>query len=89
VQEIQLDVSKLAAPEPFEVIMQALVSLNENQYLKIAHRKQPQLLYKPLIENGFDYHVQKGKVEAFDIFIWHSSMQQPDGLVTPALASNR
>ncbi len=88
-QEISLDVSQLPAPEPFDLIMAALVKLDENQYLRVAHRKQPLLLYKPLQKNNFDYHVQKGVVEAYDIFIWHSSRQSPKDLIKPALASNR
>ncbi len=85
---INLDVSTLPAPEPFELIMQALVEMNEDQYLRVSHRKQPLLLYKPLVENNFDYHVQQGKLEAFDIFIWHSSAKAPQELVIPAVASS-
>ncbi|MCP4274172.1 MAG: DUF2249 domain-containing protein [Gammaproteobacteria bacterium] len=85
---INLDVSTLPAPEPFELIMQALVEMNEDQYLRVSHRKQPLLLYKPLVENNFDYHVQQGALEAFDIFIWHSSAKAPQELVIPAVASS-
>jgi len=86
VEEIYLDVSELPAPEPFDQIMQALVILGKDQYLRVGHRKQPLLLYKPLQENGFDYHLQKGKIHAFDIFIWHNSQTSPAGLVMPSLA---
>lgn len=86
---IELDVSTLPAPEPFDVIMQALVEMNEGQYLKVSHRKQPQLLYKPLEENNFDYHVQQGQPHAFDIFIWHKSAKAPAELVMPPLAASR
>ncbi len=87
-EEILIDVSTLPAPEPFEIIMGALIKLDESQFLRVAHRKQPLLLYKPLIESGFDYHVQPGKTEALDIYIWHSSQNPPEGLIEPALASN-
>ncbi len=85
-EEIYLDVSELPAPEPFDQIMRALVILGKDQYLRVGHRKQPLLLYKPLQENGFAFHVQKGKVHAFDIFIWHNAQASPAGLVMPSLA---
>lgn len=85
---IELDVSTLPAPEPFDVIMQALVEMSEDQYLKVSHRKQPLLLYKPLEENNFDYHVQQGQSHAFDIFIWHRSANAPVGLIMPPLAAS-
>ena len=86
---IELDVSTLPAPEPFDVIMQALVEMNEDQYLKVSHRKQPLLLYKPLEENNFDYHVQQGQLQAYDIFIWYKSAKTPAELVMPPLAASR
>ncbi len=86
---INLDVSTLPAPEPFELIMQALVGMNEDQYLRVSHRKQPLLLYKPLVDNNFDYHVQQGALEAFDIFIWHRSAKAPKELIIPAVAASR
>ena len=85
-QEIILDVSELPAPEPFDKIMQALVVLDSDQYLRVVHRKQPLLLYRPLLENGFDFHVQKGRVQAFDIFIWHKQQLAPEGLILPSIA---
>ena len=85
-QEILLDVSELPAPEPFDLIMKALVTLSEDQYLRVSHRKQPLLLYRPLRENSFDFHVQKGKHHAYDIFIWHQSQKPPEGLIWPSIA---
>ena len=85
-EEIYLDVSDLPAPEPLQQIMQALVVLEKHQFLKVAHRKEPLLLYKSLQENGFDFHVQNGQVQAFDIFIWHKSQSHPEGLVLPSIA---
>ena len=86
---IEIDVSELPAPEPFEVIMDALLSLDKQHYLRVSHRKQPLLLYKPLEENNFDFHVQKGEVQAFDIFIWHKGETPPAGLVQPSIADTR
>lgn len=85
-KEIILDVSELPAPEPFEKIMQAVAGLAENEYLRVAHRRQPLLLYKPLQENGFDFHVQKADATAFDIFIWQQRQSPPSGLSMPSIA---
>ena len=84
--EVYLDVSELPAPEPFEQIMQALASMAEDEYLKVSHRKQPLLLFRPLAENGYDFHVQTGAVHAFDIFIWRQEQAPPGGLVMPSIA---
>jgi len=85
-QEIYLDVSELPAPEPFDRIMQALVTLAETQFLRVAHRKQPLFLYQPLLENNFLFHVQKGQSQVFDIFIWHKHQSPPEGLIMPSIA---
>lgn len=85
-QKIELDVSELPAPEPFEQIMKALMVLSADEYLKVSHRRQPLLLYKPLTENGFKFHVQKGNSHAFDIFIWHQGHEAPEGLQMPSIA---
>lgn len=85
-QEIILDVSDLPAPEPFDRIMEALLVLDKEQYLRVSHRKQPLLLYKPLRDNGFDFHVQKGTVQAYDIYIWHQQQNPPAGLILPSIA---
>ena len=84
--QVSLDVSELPAPEPFDKIMQAIQNLGKDQYLIVSHRKQPLLLYKPLQESGFSYHVQKGKIQAFDIFIWFKEQNPPAGLVMPSIA---
>jgi len=85
VQQIDLDVSDLPAPEPFDRIMQALVNLATDQYLRVAHRKQPLLLFKPLQDNGYTFHVQKGQTQAFDIYIWHTQSPAPKDLITPSI----
>ena len=86
-EPIILDVSDLPAPEPFDVIMKALTAMNEDQYLRVTHRKQPLLLYKPLQQLGFNIHVQKGNTQAFEIFIWAGNQDTPPGIISPNLAS--
>ena len=85
-EQVNLDVSELPAPEPFEQITLALVALTKEQYLKVSHRKQPLPLYRALPVNGYEFHVQKGSKQAFDIFIWHESQPSPEGLIQPSIA---
>jgi len=67
--------------------MKALAVLEKHQYLKVSHRKQPTLLYKPLQDLGFNCHVQTGKSQAFEIFIWAEGPNTPAGIIHPNLAT--
>jgi len=67
--------------------MKALAVLESNQYLKITHRKNPVLLYKPLQDLGYNFHVQTGKSQAFEIFIWAETPNAPPGINYPNLAT--
>jgi len=87
VKRITLDVSDLPAPEPFDKILKALATIAEDRYLKIVHRKQPLLLYKPLQELGFNFHVQKTGNQAFEIFIWAKNQNTPPDIILPNLAT--
>lgn len=76
-QPINLDVSDLPAPEPFHQVMAAVSTLSETQYLLVHHRKQPMLLFQPLSEMGFDFHVRPGQTQAFEIIIWRKGQDCP------------
>lgn len=82
-----LDVSDLPAPEPFSAIMEALSALREEDVLEVRHRRQPLLLYQPLRDLGFSFHVQQRGPDAFDIFIWRQGHAAPVGLRYPNLAA--
>jgi len=87
VEQLTLDVSDLPVPEPFDVIMKTLKVMRKDQYLRVTHRKQPLLLYKPLQQLGFNFHVQKGDTQVFEIFIWAENQDTPPGIILPNLAS--
>ena len=86
-KQLVLDVSDLPAPEPFDRIMQALNDMTKQHYLKVVHRKQPLLLYQPLQKLGFNFHVQIGETQPFEIFIWPEGQSIPPDLVSPNLAN--
>jgi len=56
---VYLDVSELAAPEPMRVILNALTGISRGQTLVVRHRQEPKPLYPKLIELGFSYQVQQ------------------------------
>ncbi len=91
-EQIELDVSELPAPEPFDKIMRALELMTQNNsgasYLKVEHRKQPLLLYKPLAKLGYQFHVQAGERQPFEIYIWPSVQPPPCEFQSPNIAAD-
>lgn len=85
---IHIDVSELPAPEPLQKIFETLKKMPEQHILKVNHRKLPRLLYKPLTQQGYKFHVQPGKHHAYDIFIWKSTINPPENLTPPNLAND-
>ena len=75
-REILLEVHELAAPQPMELVLDALDQLVPGEYIRMVHRMQPFPLYKILDENGFRYKVAPGEISAFDIYIWHAKDKQ-------------
>lgn len=85
-QPVEIDVSQLPAPEPFQRIFESLLGLAPDQYLIAHHRKLPLLLYKPLQQQGYCFHVQSGSIAAYEIIIWRKSQPTPDRVTGPNLA---
>ncbi len=57
-QEVVIDVSELAPPEPMTAILMALAKLKAQHYLKVLHRREPFPLYPKLVAAGWNYHCQ-------------------------------
>ncbi len=85
-QAIELDVSHLSAPEPFHHIVSTLNEMGKTHYLRVHHRRQPKMLYQTLLDMGFEFHVQTGEQQPFEIIIWHGCNQKPTTLSEPDLA---
>lgn len=68
--EVILDVSDLAPPEPLEKTLSAAERLAPGQYLRMLHRRDPCLLYTNLDDNHFKYFQRKGSSTAVELFIW-------------------
>ena len=69
-EEICIDVSELAPPEPMTQILKALSQLNTSQYLKVIHRRKPFPLFEKLEANGWGFECQKKSPECFHLYIY-------------------
>lgn len=67
-QEI-LDVSDLPAPEPLQLVMKKLLTLQNDDQLIVRHRIEPLGLYKQLQALGYHYTTEKRETH-FLITIW-------------------
>ena len=71
-KQILIEVYELQAPQPMELVLDALDTLQPGEHIKMIHRMQPFPLFKILDENGFRYKVKDSDISAFDIYIWHA-----------------
>jgi len=69
-EELLLDVSDLAPPDPLELTLEATEKLQPGQYIRMLHRREPCLLYGNLDKNRFSYLQRKGTKTAVEVFIW-------------------
>lgn len=69
--EVYLNVSRLAPPEPMTKILKSLSALESEQYLKVSHRRQPFPLFPILLENNWAYRVLVHSDDHVSIFIFH------------------
>lgn len=73
--EHRLDVSMLEPCEPLERTLAAIGHLGKGDYLRVIHRREPNLLYPLLKEAGFSWRCCRDVDAGFQIFIW----RQGDG----------
>jgi uncharacterized protein (DUF2249 family) len=86
--EHRLDVSMLEPCEPLERTLEAIRRLGGGDYLRLIHRREPNLLYPLLRESGFVWHCCAGGPSGFQIFIWREGDRQAalaaaEGFTTP------
>ncbi|CAK0771754.1 hypothetical protein CCP3SC15_430012 [Gammaproteobacteria bacterium] len=65
-----LDVSQLDPPEPFEQAVAALHTLQEGEYLRLLHHREPFPLYSFLDNAGFAHRAVSGTIPPIEIYIW-------------------
>ncbi|MET0101153.1 MAG: DUF2249 domain-containing protein [Sedimenticola sp.] len=67
-----LDVSELEPCEPLDQTLQAIATLVPGEYLRVIHRREPNLLYPMLEKGGFAWNCREGGPAGYEIFIWRS-----------------
>jgi len=67
-----LDVSMLEPCEPLERSLDAIKMLNAGDYLRLIHRRDPQMLYPLLEKSGFCWHCKAVDQNDYQIFIWRA-----------------
>ena len=71
-RERVLDVSELEAPEPFRLALAAINELEDGEYLRLCHRREPFPLYETIARMGFSYRVRDGARTKYEILIWRT-----------------
>jgi len=67
-----LDVSMLEPCEPLERSLDAIRSLHAGDYLRLIHRRDPQMLYPLLEKSGFSWYCKAVDESDYQIFIWRA-----------------
>ena len=74
--EIIVDTRELEAPEPMNLVLDALSQLNEITFIKMIHRMEPMMLYTTLNNNNINYKTVQKENEVY-IYIWINSFKEP------------
>ena len=82
-----LDVREFACPEPAEMVLEAVSTLADGQYLEVIHFQEPTLLYPQLQKRGFAFLVQKGDEPIIKVLIWRQQDTEAKDAVDAALSS--
>jgi len=67
-----LDASDMPPPRPLEAAVQLLEQLRPGEYLRMAHRMIPWLLFDYCRAHALEYRVQPGTAARYEILIWHA-----------------
>jgi len=77
INEIIVDTRELEAPEPMTVVLNSLSKLDENSFIKMIHRIEPQMLFVHLDKNNIHYTVST-KNEDVVIYIWNNTFKKKE-----------
>lgn len=71
--EILLDTRGLPPPEPLELVLEALGTLQHHQRLRMLVDREPRPLYAILDSNGFRYETITCPDYRYELLIWHKN----------------
>ena len=69
-QEIELNVCALEAPEPMERVLEALSALAPEHRLAVLIEREPHPLYRILDRNGYRHSITERPDNLYDLKIW-------------------
>lgn len=75
---VRIDVSGLEPPEPMVQVLAALRVLRADEYLVIAHRREPVPLYDLLPGLGFQRRTRPGTATEFEVLVWRAGEPDPE-----------
>lgn len=73
-----VDVSALSPPEPMQRAIAALQELAPDEYLVLAHRREPYPLYELLERMGYRHRARDGATTAVEVLIWRGDQAPPE-----------
>jgi uncharacterized protein (DUF2249 family) len=71
-QEIQLNVCALEAPEPMERVLEALCELAPADRLAVLIDREPRPLYRILERNGYRHSITERPDRLYELLIWRA-----------------
>ena len=71
-QEIELNVCALEAPEPLERVLDALCELDPGDRLAVLIEREPHPLYRILDRHGYRHSITERPDQLYDLLIWRA-----------------
>ena len=71
--DVQIDARGLQAPEPMELVLDALARLEPQQRVALLIEREPRPLFRILLNNGYRYSVEQdadGIAGLYRVLIW-------------------
>lgn len=65
-----MDVRGLEPPEPLERVLDAIVTLQPGERIRMIHHREPCLLYPLLAQQGFQHIAEAQSEDLHEILIW-------------------
>lgn len=71
-QEVELNVCALEAPEPMERVLEALGELGPGDRLAVLIEREPHPLYRILERHGYSHSITERPDRLYELLIWRT-----------------
>ncbi len=78
-QDRLVDARWLQPPEPMEITLAALETLESGERIRLLIHREPCLLFQILDEWGYDYRSHSDDDGTYEILIWYKEQVMPPG----------